>query len=156
MHLYLFTLEIDPLVVGEVYNPLPSHLTLVSRFWSKLSPDVIVNATRAIFEQTKPIELTFGDEDAIGPKKTAVHLIENSEVTKQLHLVLVDVLNNLNVTYTQPRFIGEGHLPHVSKRDNVEYAVGSRRVVDTVYLIEVEIRGNDHLRYVRAKFDLNG
>lgn len=37
-HLYLFTLEVAPLEIGMTYNPLPSHLTLVSRFFSDKPP----------------------------------------------------------------------------------------------------------------------
>jgi 8-oxo-dGTP diphosphatase len=154
IHLYLITLEVDPLVVSEVYNPLPSHLTLVSRFWSKLQPDVIIASIQPILTNTKLKELVFGEEEIIGPKKTAVHLIKNTLELKSLHLRLLEVLNNLNVLFTSPQFIGAGHRPHVSKRQDIHYPAGSRRPVHHAYLIEVEILGEEHLRYIRAKLKL--
>ncbi len=155
-YLYLFTLEVDPLTVCNTYNPLPMHLTLVSRFWSELPPDAIASATLAVFEHTKPIQLVFGEEATIGPKKTPVNLVQDTEAMKNLHLQLVELLNSLGVSYTLPQFVGEGHLPHVSKRADSRFVVGSRIAVDTAYLIEVDIRGKDHSRYVRMKFDLAG
>ena len=128
----------------------------MSRFWSKLLPDEIADAVAPVFEHATPIELIFGEEATIGPKNTAVHLIKNAHAPKRLHLQLVQLLNELGVTYTLPQFVGEGYLPHVSKRAGALFAAGSHRVAGVAYLVEVEIRGEDHLRYVRAKFDLNG
>jgi 8-oxo-dGTP diphosphatase len=154
MHLYLFTLEVDPLVVGDVYNPLPSHLTLVSRFWSELSYDEIAKAVSPTLAKSEPVELIFGKEAVIGPKKTAVHLVENTLEIRNLHSQLLKALTKLKVSFTSPQFIGEGHRPHVSKRQDVEFLVGHKQVAGNVYLIEVEIVGKEHLRKVRAKFKL--
>jgi hypothetical protein len=154
-HLYLFTLEVVPLNVGAVYNPLPSHLTLVSRFWSEHSPEVLANRVKSIFEQTNPIELLFGQPASIGPKHTAVHLIEHTEEIKHLHERLCRLLDDLVVEYTNPQFVGKGHKPHVSRREGDGFALGYRQVVKAAYLIEVEIHDEQHLRFVRAKFPLD-
>ncbi len=154
IHLYLITLEVDPLVVGEIYNPLPSHLTLVSRFWSELQSEEIAGSIKAVLSMTDLKELIFGEEAIIGPKKTAVHLIENTAELKNLHTRLVEELNNLNVSFTSPQFIGDGHKPHVSKRQGVHYPAGNTKPVHHAYLIEVEIHGEEHLRYIRAKLKL--
>ena len=154
MHLYLFTFEVAPLVVGDVYNPLPSHLTLVSRFRSELPPGQIVNAVSPTFAQSGEIELVFDGAAAIGPKKTSVHLVENTLELNNLHMQLLDVLTKLKVSFTLPQFIGEGHRPHVSKRYDVQFLGGHRQAAEHTYLIEVETCGEDHLRHIRAKFDI--
>jgi len=154
MHLYLFTLEVDQLVVGYVYNPLPSHLTLVSRFWSELPPNLIVDAVSPTFAQSGPIELIFSQEAVIGPKKTAVHLVENTLELKDLHSQLIEVLTSLKVSFTSPQFIREGHRPHVSKRQDVQFAVGQKQAASHAYLIDVEIVGKEQLRNICAKFKL--
>ncbi len=154
MHLYLLTLEVDPLIVGNVYNPLPSHLTLVSRFWSELPHDEIAEAVKPIFAQAAPIELIYGGQAVIGPKKTAVHLVENTAELVRLHSQLVEKLDTLNVAYVSPQFVGTGHRPHVSKRENIQFAVGDRHLAHNAYLIEVEIRGKDHLRNICTRFTL--
>lgn len=154
MHLYLFTLEVEPLKVGGAYNPLPAHLTLISRFWSELSPSEIANMALASFTHSKPVELLFGAEAVIGPKKTKVHLVENTLELKNLHSQLCEVLAKHGVTITQPQFIGEGYLPHVSKREGSNYLVGDRRESRCAYLIEVMIEGTKQQRYVREVFKL--
>lgn len=155
-HLCLFTLEITPLSVGETYNPLPSHLTLMSRFWSSLSPEELTRLVGSLFRQTKPIELNFGEPATLGPKQIAVHLVENTKELKNLHSQLHDLLNANGVTYTAPQFVGDGHKPHVSKREGDQFAAGHKLTVNAAYLSEVEIKGEEHLRYIRAKFDLKG
>ena len=154
MHIYLFTLEVEPFKIGEVYNPLPAHLTLISRFWSELPPSEIVDAVNPIFAQSEPVELIFDKEAVIGPKNTAVHLIKNTPELKNLHARLLEVLDRHRVTFTQPQFIGDGHKPHVSKREDVNFPVGHRKEVRHAYLIEVIVDGTKQQRNVRAVFQL--
>ena len=152
LHLYLFTLEVDPLEVGSVYNPLPSHLTLASRFWSEHVPDVIVNAVDSVFRQSEPIEVIIDGEAVIGPKKTAVHLAKNTDDLKSLHSKLLKELNELNVTYTAPQFVGDGHRPHVSKREGADFSAGHMQMSRATYLIEVAMHDGEHLRRIRHMF----
>lgn len=50
---YLFILEIAPLETGKIYAELPSHLTLMSRFWSELSPDELAGIVRPLFQNAR-------------------------------------------------------------------------------------------------------
>lgn len=154
-HLYLFTLEVTPLSVGRAYNPLPSHLTLMSRFWSSLSPHELSEVVEPLFQEAQPIELIFGEAAILRPKQVAVHLVENTNEMKSLHLQLYDLLDAAGVTYTAPQFVGDGHKPHISKREGDQFSTGHKQMADAAYLIEVEIKGNDHLRLIRTKFDLS-
>jgi len=153
--LYLFTLEVAPLEVSKTYNPLPSHLTLMPRFWSELTPEEIVKLVTPLFQKTQPVELTFGETALFGPqKKLAVHLVENTPALKELHTQLMNVLDTAGVTYTTPQWLGENHRSHVTKREGTEFENGHQQIANAAYLIEVEIQGTTHLRFVRAKFDL--
>lgn len=150
--LYLCTLEAVSLDVGEVYNPLPPHLTLMSRFWSNLPPEVLADTIRPIFEQTAPIDLIYGESMLLGPKHTPVYMIAHTDELRQLHEWLRGVLDKTGAVYTLPQFIGSGHKPHVSRRDG--FTPGKRHVARAAYLIEVIIQNDQHQRFVRAKFDL--
>lgn len=154
-HLYLFTLEIAPLAVGKIYNPLPSHLTLMSRFWSDLHPSELAVIVEPLFNQTPPIELTFGQSAQLGPNKIDAHLLEPSEQLKALHNELRQLLDSIHVVYEYPQFVGEGHKPHVSKRAGNNLTPGHKQISRAAYLIEVEVKGKEHLRYICAKFNLN-
>jgi hypothetical protein len=153
-HLYLFTLEVEPMTVGKIYNPLPSHLTLMSRFWSSLSPEELAKLVEPLFRQTKPIELSFGEATTLGPKQVAVHLIEHTKELKNLHSQLHNFLDIADVTFAYPQHVGDGHKPHVTEREGVQLAKGHKQLTSAAYLIEVEIKGEEHLRHIRAKFDL--
>ena len=154
-HLYLFALEIVPLTVGKVYNPLPSHLTLMSRFRSELLPDELAAVVEPLFGQNPPIKLRFGKSADLGPKKTLVHLIEHTEELRELHTKLRNLLDTVGVAYEYPQFVGDNHKPHISKRHGDGFASGHERTSNAAYLIEVEIKGEEHLRFVSAKFDLS-
>lgn len=153
---YLFTLEVVPVTVGQTYNPLPSHLTLVSRFWSSLSPEELSRVVKPLFQETPSIELAFGGAATLGPKQIAVHLVQNTKELKDLHSQLHDLLNTARVSYEYPQFVGDGHRPHISKREGDQFMVGHKQMTNVAYLIEVEVKGEDHLRHIRARFDLKG
>lgn len=154
-YLYLFTLEVSPLDVGRAYESLPSHLTMMSRFLSVLPPNEIADIVRPLFAITSPVQLTFGGLVRLGPKKLTVHLVENTDALKSLHSRLYDLLGTINVTYAYPQYVGDGYRPHVTRRDGDQFVAGHKQKASSAYLIEVETKGEEHVRYVRAKFDLN-
>lgn len=149
MHLYLFTLEIMPLKVGRVYDELPSHLTLMSRFLSGLTSDELTAKVQSFFAETAPVRLVFGEPTILGPKKVTAHMI-NSPDERQLHNNLRELLDKIKAEYQYPEFIGDNHKPHVTAREGVQFAPGSSRIASAAYLIEVV----DEKRVVRAKLAL--
>lgn len=128
----------------------------MSRFWCDMTPSELAAVVEPLFSRTPPIGLTFSQPAQLGPKKVDVHLLEPSEPLKILHHSLHRLLDSINVTYEYPQFVDEGHKPHVSGRDDDNLTPGYKQMTTAAYLIEVEIQGEDHLRFVRAKFDLNG
>lgn len=153
--LYLFTLEVKPLSVGETYNPLPAHLTLMSRFWSNLSPEELSEFVAPIFRQTKIILLKFSESALLGPQKTKVDLIAPTKELENLHNQLKAKLDSANVEFTNPQWVGGGWKPHVSKRAENNFKVGGTLQSSSVYLIEVKIENNDHVRFIKNKFNLS-
>ena len=148
--LYLFTLEITPLEVDKTYDDLPSHLTLMSRFLSDLSPDELAATVRPLFAKTARIHLVFGETTILGPKKVTAHLITSTE-ERRLHDNLLKLLDTTQVEYQYPEFTGENHKPHVTARKDVRFDTDSEHIASAAYLIEVL----DTKRVVRAKFTLN-
>jgi len=153
-HLYLFTLEVAPLHVGKAYNPLPSHLTLMSRFWSELSPSELSQIVKPLFRQTPPLELYFGKTITLGPKHTVVHMIEHTQAMQRLHTQLYGLLSSIPVTYTAPQYVDDGYKPHVSMRAADSFVTGHHQMTATAYLIEVTKQDSADLRHICAKFDL--
>jgi hypothetical protein len=122
----------------------------MSRFWSELSPEKITETTLPPFKNTQPITLVFGNTIELGPKKLIVHTVENSNELKQLHDNLLHVLNSLNVDYEYPDYIGQGHKPHVTKREGAQFNKGDVCMTEAAYLIEI-VDGN---RVVRSRCKL--
>jgi len=150
-HLYLCTLEIVPLKVGAVYDELPSHLTLMSRFASALSPQEMTAGIRPVFTESDPVAMTFGPIERLGPKQVAAHMID-SQAELALHHRLHAALSSLKVTYQYPQFNGAGHRAHVSVREGVPFVDRQQYSSLAAYLIEVV----DKKRVVRVKFELAG
>lgn len=148
-HLYLFTLEMDPLEIGKVYDVLPSHVTLMSRFLSEMSYAELTLAVEYLFRRINPVVLTFGEVKELGPKRTIVHMVE-SPTEVMLHNELHRRLGVLEVAFQYPEFVGQGHKVHVSKRDGMDFKQGQTEVSSAAYLIEVV----DGKRIPRAKIDI--
>ena len=148
-HLYLFTLEIAPLEVGGQYDDLPSHLTLISRFLSELSPEELVKQVRPLLAATDSIHLAFGETIELGPKKVTAHMVD-SPSERQLHHNLRKLLDTIKVEHQYPEFIGGNHKAHVTQRPGVEFKAGSERIAPAAYLIEIV----DGKRIVRARLEL--
>jgi hypothetical protein len=153
-HLYLNTLEIEPLGVGGSYNPLPAHLTLMSRYWSELQPNQIFTTLKPTFEQVGELTLRIGDREIIGPQQTPVHLIIPSTQLTDLHNQLKQQLDELCVTYAYPQFVGQGWKPHVSYRQESEYKPGAAQHCGAAYLIEVTNSTDGDMRHIRSKFSM--
>ena len=148
-HLYLFTLEIVPLSIGETYDELPSHLTLMSRFLSDLSTEALATAIRPLFADTAPIHLIFGETIELGPKRVTAHMV-NSQDELELHEKLYKMLNTANVHPQYPEFIGDNHRAHITQREGVQFSPGTEYLARAAYLIEVL----DKKRVIRAKLKL--
>lgn len=147
-HRYLFILEIKPVETGRAYDELPSHLTLMSRFFSGLSPHQLDEIVRPLFKRTTTIELTIGKTEELGPKKLTVHMVDYSAELKALHNELLALLNSTRVEYEYPQFIGTRHKPHVTTREGTDFKVGDTFIAKQACLVEVV----DSQRIVRLKF----
>lgn len=146
-HLYLFTLEVEPLIVGATYDELPLHCTLMHRFYSELS-----DSEKQLFDKTPPLVLTAYEHGKLGPKQVPVSLIRLTEELDDLNMRLFNQLNKLEVEYTAPQWVGKGHVFHVTDRDNEVLEVGKSHATYTAYLIKVV----DHKRVIRKRFELGG
>ena len=149
-YLYLFTLEITPLEVGRTYDELPSHLTLMSRFMSDLAAQELTSRVRLLFMSMTPPQLRFNETIKIGPKQVTAHMVTSAD-EKTLHEELRILLDEANVDYQYPQFIGDGHKPHVTVRDGARFEPGDEHTVKAAYLIEV-VNGR---RVIRSRFELN-
>lgn len=149
---YIFTLEVTPLEVGVTYDELPSHLTLMSRFFSDFNSERLANLVRPLFSSTKPIRLQFGEIAVLGPKGLLVHTVHHSDDLAHLHQKLYGLLDSVGAEYEYPQFIGKNHKPHVTKREGVQFDAGSTKSVGAAYLIEI-VNGQ---RLVRTKLLLAG
>lgn len=123
----------------------------MSRFLSDLSSDKLAAKVQPLFTKIAPIHLVFGETTVLGPKKVTAHMVDSPD-ERQLHNDLHKLLDTIKVEYQYPEFIGDNHKLHVTAREGVQFAPGSKYVASVVYLIEVK----DKKRVVRAKFELAG
>lgn len=148
-HLYLLTLEIEPLEIGKVYGGLPSHLTLMSRFLSALAPEQLSSIVEPLFATAKPVNVLFGSTIELGPKKVIAHMVDSPD-ERLLHSQLQTLLEEAGVIFQYPQFIGSNHKAHVTQRDGKDFPPESQLISSAAYLIEVI----DGQRIVRSRFYL--
>lgn len=153
-HCYLFALEVVPLEVDHIYETLPFHCTLVHRFWCNLTPEELVSKVKPIFEKYGPITFRLGKKVELGPKKTVVFELADTEQLKALHMDLYNLLNELRAEYTEPDWVGPGYTPHVSDREDAPHKQNDTHTTSAAYIIEVKIPSLEHKRVVRQKIAL--
>jgi hypothetical protein len=142
--------------VGNVYDELPMHCTLMHRFWSELSVVELASKVKPLFEVTPSVVLATYKRTLLGPKQLAVSLLELTDELDSLNMQLYELLSELGVEYTAPQWVGKGHVFHITDRESERLEIGSKQPCNTVYLIEVKVPGHDYQRFVQAKFDLAG
>jgi hypothetical protein len=151
-YLYLFTLEVEPLRVGGVFDELPLHCTLMHRFYSELSADELGDNVRSLFDKTPQVLLTAYKHTKLGPKQVPVSLIKLTEELDKLNMQVYNQLNKLEVEYTTPQWVGKGHVFHVTDRIPDRLEINEGYVSKAAYLIEVV----DHKRIIRQQYELGG
>lgn len=155
-HCYLFALEAALMQVGELYEELPLHCTLMHRFWSGLSAEELATRVRPLFAHIQPVTLIAEKHLLLGPKQVPVSELKLTDDLRGLHAELYRLLHELHVDYTASEWVGEGYRAHISERPNARLELASKQQCEAVYLIEVKMPGHDHKRLVRAKFSFQG
>lgn len=153
-HCYLFALEVKQMNVGDMYEELPLHCTLMHRFWSDMNAETLADKVSAFFAGIRPITLKPHERLLLGPKQVPVSELELTDEFKSLHMELYQLLNDLGVEYTAPEWVGEGYRAHVTEREGSGLEIGNEYTSSAIYLIEVKVPGYDHKRFIRHKFEL--
>ncbi len=153
--LFLITLEIDVLEVGKNYNPLPSHLTLVPRFWANESPEEIAELVIPIFKKSDSMPLTVGKSELIGPKNTEVYLVSKSAELSDLHSDLVNELAAIDAEFSHPEFMYNNWTPHISVRHEKKFEDDTALDCNKGYLIEVNRTKDGDMRHIHSSLGLS-
>lgn len=149
--LRLITMEIVPLRINESYDPLPSHLTLVSRFQTSLEEARLINLLKPIANSVrKSLELRCENTAIIGPKQTPVLIVTMSSMMRDIHDQIIAVLKD-RVTFKYPQFLEDGWRPHISRRDDEQIDTTTNIDCTAMYLIEVNRTEHGDKRYDRAR-----
>lgn len=64
----LFTLEIDPVKRGVIYERLPRHCVLMPWFQTAMTPEHLLLGVHDVFRRHKPIELISTEPAMFGPR----------------------------------------------------------------------------------------
>ncbi len=157
---YLIVCEITPMQVGDDYDMLPLHCTLVHWFWldEGISISDLASSIGDIF--VRPIELTPGEEQVFtaptlnGDQPVRVTTVQPGLELTKLHASVCDLLDNLGARYEKPEYIRDGWRPHVTHQDG---EIVDRRgyVSDSLYIVTAERPEYGSTRSVISKITLN-
>lgn len=125
---------------GRVYLSLPLHCTL-ARFVTDKPTEEVLAAAWPKFAKSPAIALRAGKPSRFGsgkrPRRIEVNLVDKTHDLNMLQMELYNALNKLEVQYSNPRYVGLGYKPHISKRGGDAVEEGTELVSRAVYFIEV-------------------
>lgn len=151
---YVLALEVEPMAVGQAYDQLPMYCTIMPRFHSPLNPDELAAGLEPVLKKHQSVDLIPKDHCAFGPKKQLVTIVEPTKAITALHNDLLEILNELNVHYTEREWVGEGYIAHVTDKKGERLAERQTVTSGTVYLISVEHPLEGRRRFVHRSFSL--
>ena len=126
---------------GRIYQSLPLHCTL-ARFTSSKGAEEVLAAVWPTFVKTPAIILRAGKPSRFGsskrPNRIEVNLVDKTHDLNGLQMGLYAALNRLGVEYSNPRYVGSGYRPHISKRGGNFVEEGTELVSRAVYFIEIQ------------------
>ena len=150
---YLLALEVAPMTVGQAYEQLPMHCTIMHRFHSALSTADLALALAPIIAASEPMVLQPLGHRAFGPRQQLVTMIELSAALLSLHMKLYEKLNELGVQYTETDWVGTGYMPHVTDKHGKRLNGTASTACQAVYLISVEHPLVGNKRLIEAEID---
>ncbi len=150
---YLLSLPIDPMRVGQAYENLPLHCSLLQLFQVPERTDGLARGLATVLGRQKPVYLAPGERDLFGPNSDVpVIRVENRPELRSMHqLALRFLVHDCGASLCNPKWAGDGYNPHVSDLSDRTFAdaVGPT-VVDQVLLI----RKTPAAKYVAAEIRL--
>ena len=144
------------MTVGQAYEQLPMHCTIMHRFHSALSAADLTFALEPIIAASVPIVMRPTGHMAFGPRQQLVTMIELSAALLSLHMKLYEKLNELGVQYTETDWVGTGYTPHVTDKHGKRLHTMALTECQAVYLISVEHPLVGNKRLIEAAIDFKG
>ncbi len=137
MHAYLFILPIEPVEIGEIYEHLPLHCTLMPWFRLTATPEELLEKISMIFERHGPLELISAAPALFGPNDDIpVHTLASNPSLINLHNKLFVALNEMDAIHTERKWTGNGFAPHVATKNKRAFPPDSHARINEVYLFE--------------------
>lgn len=154
MSVYLIALELDPATVGQQYNSLPLHCTLMHWFRFDGGPALLQDTLTKVLSSQKPITLTGTETHEYGPLLVVATMVRLTDELTTLHTNLYRSLNDLGVRYVEPAWVGDGFEAHVTKQGETMLQAGESKASSTAFLVVAEGPEYQYPRTVIARFSL--
>ena len=123
-------------------------------FTSTLPTETLDDSIGHLADAASGLELRVTGEAVYGPPDVVVGEIELSSQLKTLHMELFNLLNNFQVAYDKPQFVGAGYSPHVSHQGSVNPSAGDVLNCKSMFLVSTEGSSHKGPRTVIGKYAL--
>jgi len=152
---YILSADIEPVAIGDSFESLPLHVTLVHWFSLGVANiDDVRGVCNSTIESSEYLTTIATERALFGPSHDipVMRLHKTSELSR-VHQRVVDGLGLVGVRFLgRPEWIGEGWNPHVTDTSSDKLAVGGRVELDTVHLFENRIHQPDKLAIEELRF----
>ena len=160
MRTFLVALEIEPVEVGQTYDALPLHCTVMHWFRTGASAEDLLDVVAPIVESTSALKLTAGPRDLFGPSQGPHHLpvnrLQPTEALAVFHGRLLEGLETLGVVHTEPEYTGDSFVFHVTMQHGVRFDEGQTHLATVAYLAEAQDQKRIARKHIQIKVDLRG
>lgn len=143
MKAYLLALEIDSIKIGNSYDSLPLHCTLVHWFWLDTTKvDELITSLPKLMPKNLVLEAqheeVFTGFTKTGTIPVTVTKVAKSRELQKFHNNVCALLDSLEVVYEKPEYIREGYVPHVTHQKGKKVSKGDSLKVTGAYLVEAD------------------
>ena len=142
---YLYALEVHDMNVGKRYDMLPVHCTLVHWFELESAREQeMQQRVQLIASEIGTIALTAQSQETFsgmtknGPIPVTVDTVVYTPELRALHGGVCDILDDLGATYSNPPYVRETYVPHVTHQTTGSLQTDSTHESTSLYLITAD------------------
>jgi hypothetical protein len=135
--LYVLVAMLEPSPLRFETTKCALHVTVMPTFTLQADEEAVNRVARRVAAGIGPFTIAGGRAAMLGPDEDVrVRLVESDEIFAA-HRAHVNELSGL-ISLTEPRYAGDGYLPHVTDQMDGRLGEGETKTVGSISLVRIE------------------
>lgn len=137
------------------FTEWPLHITLASVFAVSTTGDQLGEKLQERVATQRSLSVQAESEDWFGPERTVgVMKLQMTPALSELYNKVHELLVGLDASFNEPRYEGEGYIPHSAHQKMARLHIGDKVAVNKLALIDMFPDSNGHRRRVTKLIDI--